>query len=199
MERAGAAAGDPGPSPAGGAGLPAAATRELLTDRLWLRPVGGPDLDQLHRMFAEAGFRRYLLDGEEMPRDWVAGEIADSRRGFRRHGWGTWAVRRRARRGIVGCCGLREFHRPPVLELYYGIACRHWGRGYATEAAGAVIDDAFERLGFERLRASVDRPNRRSVAVLQRLGFTPEPAGGETRAVDRYRLERDRWRARRPG
>ena len=44
------------------------------------------------------------------------------------------------------------------------------GQGYASEAAAALRDWAFERLGLETLASYVDPRNRRSIAVAERLG-----------------------------
>ncbi len=164
----------------------------LETQRLSLRPYRPTDVAELHRLFAGAGFRRYLFDGEVMPVDWVEREISSTRESFRRRGWGQWAVRIRGGERIVGCCGLREFHEPPVLELFYGIEPSEWGNGYATEAAAAVLADAFERLGLERVRASVDRPNVASARVLEKLGMRAEHRTGGAERTLFYVIDRER-------
>lgn len=58
--------------------------------------------------------------------------------------------------------------------LGYSLACGHQGRGYATEAARALIRYAFEQIGLHRLVATVDTRNRPSIALLERLGMRRE-------------------------
>lgn len=72
---------------------------------------------------------------------------------------------------LVGSCGLGR--RPSgAVELGYWIAREHWGRGFATEAAVALIDIA-RTLGLERLEASYFADNPASGRVLEKLGFCP--------------------------
>ena len=72
---------------------------------------------------------------------------------------------------LVGSCGLGR--RPSgAVELGYWIARPFWGRGYATEAATALIDIA-RTLGFTRLEGSHFLDNPASGRVLEKLGFEP--------------------------
>ena len=72
----------------------------------------------------------------------------------------------------VGCCGLQP--RDPaagVLELGYYVRHGHWGRGYAAEAAQAVISHAFGALGVRGLFAGHHEDNQASRRILENLGF----------------------------
>lgn len=59
-------------------------------------------------------------------------------------------------------------------ELGYALRRDHWGRGYATEAAGLLIDFGFSTLGLHRVQAACGPDNVRSRALLDRLGFCYE-------------------------
>ena len=61
---------------------------------------------------------------------------------------------------------------PDDLEVAWRLAHRYWGHGYATEAATAWLDHAFDELGVARVISITDRPNVRSLAVMRRLGMT---------------------------
>jgi RimJ/RimL family protein N-acetyltransferase len=70
---------------------------------------------------------------------------------------------------LVGSCGLGR--RPSgAVELGYWIARPHWGRGFATEAGGALIGIA-RALGLRQLEASHFIDNPASARVLDKLGF----------------------------
>ncbi|WP_026091631.1 GNAT family N-acetyltransferase [Blastomonas sp. AAP53] len=71
---------------------------------------------------------------------------------------------------LIGSCGLGETD--GAAELGYWIARDHWGKGYATEAARAVIANAWA-IGHRRLVASHYIDNPASGAVLRHLGFKP--------------------------
>jgi RimJ/RimL family protein N-acetyltransferase len=72
---------------------------------------------------------------------------------------------------LVGACGLGR--RPSgAVELGYWVARADWGRGFATEAAKALIDIA-RTLGFAQLEGSHFLDNPASGRVLEKLGFVP--------------------------
>jgi RimJ/RimL family protein N-acetyltransferase len=64
-------------------------------------------------------------------------------------------------------------HRPEV-GLYWAVAPRHRGNGYATEAARAVIGHGFDQLNLARIVATTERDNLASIAVMRRLGMRVE-------------------------
>jgi RimJ/RimL family protein N-acetyltransferase len=72
--------------------------------------------------------------------------------------------------GVIGAAGLGEHAGEP--EIGYWIARAHWGQGYATEAATAVLRIA-RTLGHKRLTAGHFADNPASGKVLRKLGFVP--------------------------
>ena len=100
---------------------------------------------------------------------------------------------------LIGICGLRMKPRQaPEIGYWLGIA--YWGHGYATEAARALIDHAFEDLGLERLEASARVSNPASRRVLEKCGFQWNSvvllrihAIASSAPVDRFRLDRGLW------
>jgi len=72
----------------------------------------------------------------------------------------------------VGCCGLRPYRlEEEVHELGFHLRPKYWGRGLAMEAAGAVIDFAFKRIGAKGLSAGHHPGNVNSKKVIEKLGF----------------------------
>lgn len=73
-------------------------------------------------------------------------------------------------------------HRTPEVGLFWALFPARWGRGYATEAARAMVAYSFEELELARIVATTENDNYRSIAVMRRLGMTiernpsPEPA-----------------------
>jgi ribosomal-protein-alanine N-acetyltransferase len=142
-----------------------------MTERLVLRAFAAADIDELHVLFTDAGVRRWLLDDQVVPREWVAEEIVQSQARFAEGSCGLWTLRERRREGIIGFVGFRPFFDPPELQLLYGLMPSRWGHGLATEAAAAAIDHAFAVLGMREIRAATDTPNVDSIRVLERLGM----------------------------
>jgi RimJ/RimL family protein N-acetyltransferase len=100
---------------------------------------------------------------------------------------------------LIGICGLRMKPRK-APEIGYWLGAPYWGRGYATEAARAVIDHAFEDLGLERLESGARVSNPASRRVLEKCGFQWSSvtllrihAIASSAPVDRFRLDRGLW------
>jgi [ribosomal protein S5]-alanine N-acetyltransferase len=141
------------------------------TARLVLRPYEPTDAEAIHALWTSPGVRRYLLDDEIIPREFVDEEIVNNAKSFAENGWGQWAAFDRSDGALVGFAGFRPFHDPPELELLFGLAESHWGRGLAGEMASALIARGFERFGFDRIKASTDAPNVASIRVMEKLGM----------------------------
>jgi RimJ/RimL family protein N-acetyltransferase len=71
---------------------------------------------------------------------------------------------------LIGGCGIHVLSGGEP-ELGYWIGVPHWGHGYATEAARAVLDHAFGVLGYERLTSRARVSNPASRRVLEKCGF----------------------------
>ncbi|WP_236642166.1 MULTISPECIES: GNAT family N-acetyltransferase [unclassified Paenibacillus] len=73
---------------------------------------------------------------------------------------------------FVGCCGLRPYSpEENIYELGFHLTRDYWGKGYAMEAARAVIDYAFEELKVKALFAGHHPDNEASRHMLSKLGF----------------------------
>ncbi len=95
-------------------------------------------------------------------------------------GWGLWAVEARDDGHFVGMVGICPvtFDVPfvPAVEVGWRLARAEWGHGYATEAATAAVDFAFGELELDEVVSMTTVRNRRSRAVMERLGFVHVPA-----------------------
>jgi RimJ/RimL family protein N-acetyltransferase len=147
-------------------------TLSIETARLQMRPFEPGDVDQLHRIFVDPGVRRFLLDDQIVSREWVEQEIAASIARFEAGTGGLFCVFSKEDGALIGFCGFRPFFEPPELQLLYGLLPAYWSRGLATEAACAVIEFGFQKLGFERIVASADAPNISSLRVLDKAGMS---------------------------
>ena len=131
--------------------------------------------------------------------------VARIRAHFARHGFGFWAVEVPGVAEFIGLVGLAvprfEAHFTPCVEIGWRLARAHWGRGYATEAARAALDFGFRDLNLDEIVAFTVPTNRRSRAVMERIGMTrsaaddfDHPAIPEGHPLRRHVL----YRARRP-
>ena len=91
--------------------------------------------------------------------------------------WLNWVVRLRSPPVLAGYVQATVRRDDQAAALAYEFASAYWGRGLAREAAEAVIRELGGHYGVTRLTAVAKQANRRSLALLQRLGFTLEPRG----------------------
>ena len=101
---------------------------------------------------------------------------------------------------VVGGCGVALQDGAPDLGYWLGV--KYWNKGYATEAARAVVDFAFTELGHDTLSAGARVTNPASRRILEKCGFQWTGVGlcriralGSSVPVDRFRLERGIWTA----
>lgn len=144
----------------------------LTTARLVLRPVAAQDHAALLAHWTEPDVRRFLFDGATLSAAEVAETIEDSAGDFAAGGYGVWLIQEPDGTALVGTAGLRPLE-DLGLEIFYSLAPGSWGKGYATEAARAVVEHALGPLGLPEVLAEVDEGNAASVAVIKRLGMTP--------------------------
>jgi RimJ/RimL family protein N-acetyltransferase len=92
-----------------------------------------------------------------------------------REGWGLWAVAVRDGSPFVGMIGLHRVNPAvpcaPAVEVAWRLEPAHWGHGYATEGAAAALRFGFETGGLDEIVAFTTTLNRRSQAVMARLGM----------------------------
>jgi RimJ/RimL family protein N-acetyltransferase len=144
-----------------------------ITERLLLRPGWAEDAPALTRAVAHEDIVRNLA---QLP--WPYRE-ADARWYLDNlHGMGApefLIFERHGARALVGAVGLHEDPDAPdgPPEIGYWIAPEHWGKGYATEAAAAVIRAARDTLRLRTVSSAYFIDNPASGRVLQKLGFRP--------------------------
>jgi [ribosomal protein S5]-alanine N-acetyltransferase len=159
----------------------------LHAERLILRPVTADDYTALLAHWAAPDVRRFLFDGARLSVAEVTEAIEDSTQDFGRAGYGLWLIHEKDGTDLVGTTGLRPLE-DIGPEIFYSLSPGSWGKGYATEAARAVLDHALGPLGLPEVLAEVDEGNAASIAVIERLGMTPfDVVPGLLGPMTRYR------------
>ena len=147
-----------------------------ITERLALRHFHILDAGPMCRVFGDAEVMRFG-DGVQT-KEWVDTWIRTClERYFQTWGFGPYAVVERQSQAVIGYCGLFFFpdiNGQPEVEIGYRLARAAWERGYATEAAQAARDFAFDCLGLQRLIAIIDPSNTASIRVAEKIGMRHE-------------------------
>lgn len=83
-----------------------------------------------------------------------------------------WPIFEKASGDFIGCCGVRPYEsETDSYEIGFHLRKKFWGKGYASEAARAVINYCFAELNASKLFAGHHPQNNNSKKLLQRLGF----------------------------
>ena len=141
----------------------------LVTERLRLRPATLQDLEvwlELSRDAEEHWFGEpsSTIDDARAKLMW---HIAHQEQ----HGFASWAAELRATGKVIGAAGLTHLAGSAEIEVGYRFLKKHWGQGYATEAASASIRFGFDELGLERIVAVTLPENRASRRVMEKCGM----------------------------
>lgn len=143
---------------------------ELVTARLTLRPLRPSDVDALVSIYTDREVTRYF-SAPVPTRKAVRGVVERRLHRTLAPGMGSWTVLWNGT--VLGLCHLWPSAQLPgnVAEAGWLLGRKFWGRGFATEAAAAVLDHGRYRLGFPAVWALVHRDNKASLAVTERLGM----------------------------
>ena len=140
----------------------------LETERLLLRRLTVEDAKFVLTLLNQPSFLRYIGDKKVRSLDdaWqyiLNGPIAS----YERHGFGLNLVELKESHTPIGICGLLKRDELPNPDIGFALLPDFWSKGYAFEAATAVLQDA--RLA--RVLAITSLDNDASINLLQRLGF----------------------------
>ena len=169
------------PVPAAGAAAaeppkPAPHMRALRTARLRLQPQRAAHADEMFGVLSDPAIYAYEnappTSAHALRERYARLESRRSADGSQL--WLNWVLR-------VPAQGLIGYVQATVLPggramIGYEMASAHWGRGYAQEAVGAMLDELGRRYGVRAVSAVLKRPNARSRRLLERLAFTTAAA-----------------------
>lgn len=171
---------------------PASPFPEIETARLKLREIADEDAPRLHSVWTDPLVTRYLVldpfTDLSQTREMISllKGLHPSGEGFR------WILFADAEREAIGTCGFHNWKKEHArAEIGYEMDPRFWGKGLMSEAVLAVLDYGFAEMGLNRVEAFVTVGNRKSLAFLERNGFTCE---GTLRQYERARGRyQDQW------
>jgi RimJ/RimL family protein N-acetyltransferase len=177
----------------------------LATERLKLRRWRTTDREPFADLNADPDVMRYFRSPLDRPAsDTFIDRIESS---FDERGYGLWALEVRSTGEFIGFTGLalQTYDAPftPAVEVGWRLSRAAWGHGYATEAARAALNFAFDVQELDEVVSVTTETNAPSRAVMRRLGMTRNPAddfafpslpeGHPLRPSVLYRISRRSW------
>ena len=172
----------------------------LETERLLIRPFVMDDLEDAFRLFDielnADDLRVDKLESKGERAEWLQWSVLNYRQLAKLHQppYGDRAIVLKSSGLLIGSCGyvpcLNAFEQMPNFSyhnasgtsgrnttefgLFYAISPSHQRCGYATEAAGALVDYAFNQLNLQRIIATTDDDNLGSIGVMRKLSMQVE-------------------------
>jgi ribosomal-protein-alanine N-acetyltransferase len=181
----------------------------LHTERLLLRRWTEEDRAVLAAVHSDPEVMRYRF--APLTREQSDAMMDEIETCFDQNGFGLWAVERKSDGRLIGWAGLEvsDIDAPfcPAVDIGWTLSRAAWGNGFATEAAAAALDYAFNELELAEVVAHTTTLNEPSQAVMRRLGMTHDPnddfdapwypVGHPRRRFVLFRIRSSHWRLQR--
>mgnify|MGYP000235112316 CR=1 FL=1 len=146
---------------------------ELKTERLLLRQWKEGDFEVFAAMNADPDVMEFYPDIQGSEASFSMAQTFQNL--ISQKGWGFWAVERLSDNRFIGFVGLHEptYDLPatPCVEIGWRLSKESWGKGYATEAAEAALNFAFNDLKLEQVYSFTSVANFRSRSVMEKIGM----------------------------
>jgi RimJ/RimL family protein N-acetyltransferase len=166
---------------------------ELETARLKLVAPSIDHLEAHHRLFTDPEVMQHLggaISGAE-----VWDRLTSTVGHWHLRGFGMWIVQEKSTGDFIGRAGLRYPEGIPGIEAGWAFCRDSWGKGYATEAAIATLDYAFDRLQLPRINAVIHRDNTGSQQVAHKLDMEIDESLSSDEKLTYYLLRQNWQRA----
>jgi len=146
----------------------------LETERLYLRPVTVDDAELMLAIWNDPAFMRNVADRGIRTVDGARAAIeSGAQKLFADYGYGPYSLALKSDGSMIGICGLFRRDNLEYPDIGFSVLPEYCGKGYAGEAAVAVVDHA-KQLGIAALSAIVSPTNQASIGLIRKLGLTFE-------------------------
>jgi len=163
----------------------------LETKRLILRPMLETDLDALLLIFTDVKVM-VAFNHPPFTREQMQGWLQRNLNHQNEFGYGLFSIILKETGELIGDCGLEQMEDQGAAELGYDFRRDFWNQGYATEAALAVRDYAFDVLKLPQLISLIRVGNLASKRVAEKVGMTL------TEEFTRYEIRYWKYAIKRP-
>lgn len=144
----------------------------LETERLSLRQFTVDDAQFILKLLNEPSFLRYIGDKQVRSLEDAEAYILNGpMASYERNGFGLYLVALKESYTPIGMCGFLKREELPDPDIGFAFLPEFWNKGFAFEAASALLEDARQRLSLQRILAITSLDNEASIKLLQRLGF----------------------------
>ncbi len=142
------------------------------TERLILRKLTLEDAEFILKLVNEPSWLKFIGDrGVRNVEDARGYMLKGPMAMYERLGFGLYLTALKDGGVPIGLCGLIKRDTLPDVDIGFAFFPEFWGRGYAAEAANAVLEEGWSRFGLKRIVAITSPRNARSIKALENIGF----------------------------
>ncbi|MBA3663094.1 MAG: GNAT family N-acetyltransferase [Bacteroidetes bacterium] len=141
------------------------------TERLILREMSAEDAEQAYLLNLDPEVIKYTGD-EPFKTIEEARTFLENYTSYKKYGFGRWAVEDKNNNTFLGWCGLKYIEEENQHDIGFRFFKKHWGKGYATEAALACLSLGFETFKLPHIIGRAAKANTGSVNVLKKTGMS---------------------------
>lgn len=149
----------------------------IQTNRLEIREISMDDAQQVHKIHSIPEVDKYNTLG--LPKDidetkeLISSAIEDQSNKVRKQF--AWIFSLKETENIIGLCGMfLTADKFKMGEIYYKLIPKHWGNGYGTEIAKALVSFGFDEMKLHRIEAGAAVENVKSLRIFEKIGMTKE-------------------------
>lgn len=150
-------------------------SKSIETERLYFRELEPTDDAGMFELDSNPEVHTYLGNNPVKTIEESRAVIDFIREQYRTNGIGRWAALLKETGEFIGWAGLKLERNVNGHDSHYDLGYRfiqkHWGKGYASEAAAAFVDYGFNVMKLEKINATADPSNAASRKVLERAGL----------------------------
>lgn len=143
----------------------------IKAERLVLRRLTADDAENFYLLNLDPEVIRYTGDHSFLNIE-EAKHFLDSYTHYHEYGFGRWAVMDKNSHEFLGWCGLKYSPEKEETDIGFRFFKKHWGKGYATEAARASLEIGFRQYKISEIVGRAMKANSASVSILEKLGLT---------------------------
>ena len=179
--------------------------KTIETDRLMLRTWLDSDLDPMFEINQDPKVMEYFPGLQDL--ETTKNFITKVNNHFNKYGYSLYACERKDTNEFIGFIGLLiadfKAHFTPAIEIGWRLSSKHWGQGFATEGAKAVLDYLFRELKIPEIVSFTAKGNAKSIRVMQKIDLQhninddfDHPKLDDTSPLKRhvlYRLSREKY------
>ncbi len=144
---------------------------QIETERLLLRTYKPDEMERVYELSSDKDVTKHFPPYFKIIKEEVLVSLPTRLARWTNQGFGQLGVFDKALGDLIGYCGFQYLDKTEIVEIYYGFFKNYWGKGFATEAARAMMHYGFCRVKLPKIAAVTHPENHESQKVLMKLGF----------------------------